>query len=469
MSFRLRIVLVITVLFTILFGVGGAVLIHSSFQASLRKEEETAVESNELVLRIVQYVEEGTDWFEEKELISVIKNICTQDSIDCLRLISGEEAVYLYQKKENLDVYLHEITEIEENQVVVTYFTMESGEQYLQTTIQFRLHDKDYYLDMGRNLTTVYSVREEQIDVFQKTFLVLSLLGVFFACLQATVLTRPLRKLQKASKEIEMGNLSFRSNIKSGDEVGELSAAFDKMAKELENTITLLKESAEQKEMFMGAFTHELKTPMTSIIGYSDLLRSQNLSEKDRADALNYIFSEAKRLENMSLKMLDLFVADKKKITLKACSPADLTSYVVKHLQNIYAKSNVTIEVNAQKGQCLLEPDLFQTLLINLLDNARKSMEQGGMIVVTVSVTAKGCILSVVDEGGGIPEASLRHLTEAFYRVDKARARVKGSAGLGLALCDKIVQLHHGTMEFESAEGVGTKVTVTLNGGVYEE
>lgn len=91
------------------------------------------------------------------------------------------------------------------------------------------------------------------------------------------------------------------------------------------------------------------------------------------------------------------------------------------------------------------------------------------MIVVTVSMTAKGCILSVVDEGGGIPEASLRHLTEAFYRVDKARARVKGSAGLGLALCDKIVQLHHGTMEFESAEGVGTKVTVTLNGGVYEE
>ncbi len=469
MSFRLRIVLVMTVLITILFSVGGAVLIHSTFQASLKKEEETAVESNELVLRIVQYVEEGTDWFEEEELISVIKNICTQDSIDCLRLISGKENVYVYQKEKNLDGYLHEVREIEENQVVVTYFNVESSEQYLQTTTQFRLHNKDYYLDMGRNLATLYSVREEQIDVFQKTFLVLSLLGVFFACLQATLLTRPLRRLQKASREIETGNLSFRSNIQSDDEVGELSVAFDKMAKELESTITLLKESAEQKEMFIGAFTHELKTPMTSIIGYSDLLRTQNLSEKDRADALDYIFSEAKRLENMSLKMLDLFVADKKKITLKMCSPANLTEYVVKHLQNIYAKSNVTIEVNAQKGQCLLEPDLFQTLLINLLDNAKKSMEQGGMIVVTVSMTSEGCILSVVDDGRGIPQEALKHLTEAFYRVDKARARVRGSAGLGLALCDKIVQLHHGTMEFESAEGVGTKVTVTLNGGVYEE
>lgn len=469
MSFRLRIVLGMTVLITILFSVGGAVLIHSSFQASLKKEEETAVESNELVLRIVKYVEESAESFEEEELISVIKNICTQDSIDCLRLISGKEDILVYQKRKNLDRYLHKVAEIKENQVIISYFNAESGEPYLQTTIQFSMYDKDYYLDMGRSLTAIYNVRKEQIDVFQKTFFALSLLGIFFACLQATFLTRPLRKLQKASKEIEMGNLSFRSNIQSKDEVGELSEAFDKMAGELESKITLLKEAAEQKDMFIGAFTHELKTPMTSIIGYSDLLRTQKLGEKDQADALNYIFSEAKRLENMSLKMLDLFVADKKKISLKACSPAILTEYVVRHLRSIYAKNNVTIEVNAQKGQCLLEPDLFQTLLINLLDNARKSMEQGGMIIVTISMTAEGCILSVVDDGRGIPREALKHLTEAFYRVDKARARAKGSAGLGLALCDKIVGLHHGTMEFESEEGAGTKVTVTLNGGVYEE
>lgn len=469
MSFRLRIVFVTTMLITILFSIGGAVLIHSTFRASLEKEEEAAVESNELVLRIVQYVGEDGAWFGEEDLISAVKNICTQDSIDCLRLTSENEEIYVYQKTKKLDTYLHRVTEIEKNQVLVTYFATEASEQYLQTTTQFTLNDKVYYLDMGRNLTMIYSVREQQISVFQKTFLALSLVGVFFSWLLATLLTRPLRKLIKASKEIGMGNLSYRSNLQSEDEIGELSEAFDKMAAELENTIVLLKESAEQKEMFMGAFTHELKTPMTSIIGYSDLLRTQKLSEKDRADALDYIFSEAKRLENMSLKMLDLFVADKREITLKAYSPANLTRYVVKHLQNMYEKNNVKIEVNAQKGKCLLEPDLFQTLLINLLDNAKKSMEQGGMIVVTVSMTSKGCILSVADNGRGIPKESLKHLTEAFYRVDKSRARRRGSAGLGLALCEKIVLLHHGAMEFESAEGAGTKVTVILNGGRYEE
>lgn len=263
--------------------------------------------------------------------------------------------------------------------------------------------------------------------------------------------------------------MSYRTNIKANDEIGMLSLAFDKMADKLAENITLLKDSAEQKEMFMGAFTHEMKTPMTSIIGYADLLRSQKLNESDEEDALEYIFTEAKRLENMSLKMLDLFVADKKEMALKLCSPANVTEYVIRHLKNTYDKFHIQLQLEAQDGLCMLEPDLFQTLLINLLDNARKSMEQGGVINISVQMQKMGCKISVKDTGKGIPKESLKHITEAFYRVDKARARQAGSAGLGLALCDKIVQLHHGTMQFESKMGMGTTVTVTLNGGRYEK
>lgn len=469
MSFRLRIVFVATILITVLFSLGGAVLIHSTFQASLEKEEVAAVESNELVLKIVQYIGEDGSFLGEEDLISVVKRICTQDSIDCMRLTNDGEAIYIYRKEKMQDISMRQVAFINKNQVHVTYFTTEEGKQYLQTTTQFELNGQDYILDIGRNLTAIYSVRKEQVRVFQISFLILSVLGVFLLSVFATLLTRPLRKLTKASKEIAAGNLAYRSDIKSDDEIGELSEAFDSMAAELENTILLLKEAAEQKEMFMGAFTHELKTPMTSIIGYSDLLRTQKLSDKDKADALDYIFSEAKRLENMSLKMLDLFVVDKRELVLKEVSPANLTKHVAQHLQKIYENNNIIIEVNAQKGKCMLEPDLFQTLLINLLDNGRKAMEQGGLIVVTLSITSQGCILSVSDNGKGIPEDALKHLTEAFYRVDKARARSRGSAGIGLALCEKIVQLHHGTLVFESSEGVGTKVTAVLNGGRYEK
>ena len=469
MSIRLRIVFMTTSLIAVLFSVGGAIMIHTSFQASLEKEEQAAVDNNELILRMVQYVGEDGEWFSEEQLLSVLENLTAQDTMDCLQVTCMEEVIYKYQKKEHLLQEMNQGLEVNKNEVAVTCFSTEDGNFYLQTTTQLELNQKSYQLQMGRNLTSIYRIRMEQIEVFQRIFLSMFLMGTLLLWCMATFLTRHLRELTKASKEIGEGNLSYRSNIKSRDEIGALSEAFDSMAQKLEHHIFLLKEAAEQKEQFMGAFTHELKTPMTSIIGYADLLRTQQLNKEDEREALEYIFSEAKRLENMSLKMLDLFVADKKEVVCKLCSPAKLTRYVVKHLQNIYEKSHVSIEVKAEEGICYLEPDLFQTLLINLLDNAKKAMEQGGIIWVIVEFTGNRCKVCVKDEGKGIPKDAIKHLTEAFFRVDKARARSKGSAGIGLALCEKIVQLHHGKMRFESEEGKGTTVFVEFAYPVMEQ
>lgn len=469
MSFRLRIVLMTTVLITLLFSVGGTMLIHSSFQNSLEKEEEVIIDTNEMFLRMLEYVGKDESWVSEEELIAAIENLCKQDSIYMLQLMQGEEIIYNYQKGDAVVINTEGLLDLEANRVEICYSVSEKDEYYIQSAMAFVLNSHIYYLNIGKDITDIYNVRQEQIGLFQGIFLCLSFIGMFLSWVLATFITRHLRKLTKAAKEIGGGNLSYRSNIQSKDEVGALGAAFDNMAEKLEETITLLKESAEQKEMFMGAFTHELKTPMTSIIGYADLLRAQKLSKRDQEDALNYIFSEGKRLENMSLKMLDLFVADKREVEWKLCSPAKIVGYTVSHLKNIFEESDITIEIQAQEGNCLLEPDLFQTLLINLLDNARKAMENGGHITVSLRMTGTGCSLAVVDDGKGIPKEALKHLTEAFYRVDKARARSRGSAGLGLALCEKIVELHHGSMRFESKEGIGTMVTVELNGGTHEK
>lgn len=212
----------------------------------------------------------------------------------------------------------------------------------------------------------------------------------------------------------------------------------------------------------MGSFAHELKTPMTSIIGYADLLRSQSLDEQEAQEAANYIFSEGKRLEALSIKLLDLLMVKHQPPTLKATRMATVIESLASHLQPVYQQSGITLQCRCQDGLCCLDPDLFRSVLVNLLDNARKALPDGGNIYVLGDQTQDGYRVRVLDNGRGMPEEATRHLTEAFYRVDKARSRAQGGAGLGLTLCSRIIELHKGTISFASREGNGTCVTIIL-------
>ena len=215
----------------------------------------------------------------------------------------------------------------------------------------------------------------------------------------------------------------------SRDEVGQLAADFNRMAGQLEQNVNRIQESMALQERFMADFSHEMKTPMTSIIGYADLLRSQVLTPDEQMDAAN------------------------------------LVAGLLEHLKRLYAQKGIALQYRTEEGACFLEPDLFKTLLVNLMDNARKALDNGGNIYVWQEMLPDGCRVRVLDNGRGIPPEALAHLTEAFYRVDKSRSRAQGGAGLGLSLCNEIVQLHGGTMQFESRVGNGTVVTVELKGG----
>lgn len=212
----------------------------------------------------------------------------------------------------------------------------------------------------------------------------------------------------------------------------------------------------------MGSFAHELKTPMTSIIGYADLLRSQSLEGQEAQEAANYIFSEGKRLEALSLKLLDLLLIRHQDPTLGEADPAPLLERLTAHLQPVYREQGIILQARCETGLCRLEPDLFSSVLTNLLDNARKALDRGGNIFVLGRQTQAGYQIQVLDNGRGMPEEAIRHLTEAFYRVDKSRSRAQGGAGLGLTLCSRILEFHGGTISFASRQGVGTCVTVLL-------
>lgn len=214
----------------------------------------------------------------------------------------------------------------------------------------------------------------------------------------------------------------------------------------------------------MGAFAHELKTPMTAIIGFADLLRQGNLDENTRMMAANYIHSEGKRLEKLSFKLLEMIVLRKDGLTMKRVWLPRYLEEVEKALAPTLKNKGIRLICRAEQGRAVLEPDLVKSLLYNLIDNASKAMEGEGIIAVKASAIPGGCQFLVADNGRGMEEKDLARITEAFYRVDKSRSRQQGGAGLGLALCKQIVELHNGTLHYESKLGSGTQVTVTLYG-----
>ena len=288
------------------------------------------------------------------------------------------------------------------------------------------------------------------------------LLGIAAAGALSRVLTKHLDKLTRSARKISAGNLDIRSNIRTPDEFGQLSRTFDNMTDRLQDNILRLESEMQRQEAFMGAFAHELKTPMTAIIGYADLLRQDGLPEDTRLTAADYIYSEGQRLEKLSFKLLDLLLLEKDEVIFREINLSAFLEDVEKAMAPVLEKKNVKLLCRGVRGKVKLEPDLVKSLLYNLVDNAGKAMDGEGAIVVRGTLIPGGCEILVADNGRGMEETELSRITEAFYRVDKSRSRQQGGAGLGLALCRRIVELHGGHIHFDSKPGNGTRVTVTL-------
>ena len=237
------------------------------------------------------------------------------------------------------------------------------------------------------------------------------------------------------------------------------------MAEQLEAQVQELKDAAQRQEDFVGSFAHEIKTPLTSIIGYADLLRSRAASPEQVRESAGYIFNEGRRLEALSQKLMDLIVLEKQDFPLRQVSMAEYLHRVGGALQPAFEQRGLRLRVRAEEAQISIEPDLMETVCLNLLDNARKAIDGSGDVVLEGLLEETGYCIRVTDTGRGIPAQELSRVTEAFYMVDKSRARAQGGAGLGLAVCQRIVALHGGSMEFHSLVGKGTQVSVHLRGG----
>ena len=285
----------------------------------------------------------------------------------------------------------------------------------------------------------------------------------------AMILTRPLQKLSQVSKQIADGDYSVRVPVHTEDEIGELSVSFNYMTEQLIEKLMKLDQLLKNQEEFMGSFAHEMKTPLTSIIGYADLMRMEALSKEEQKEACGYIYSEGKRLQNLSLKLMKLLVLKNQQFQMKKQDLEPMIQEAVTSMQYRLKEQDILVNLNLKKAICKIEPDLLKSLILNLIDNALKSMNSGGILTVEDRAIQEGAKIYISDTGCGMPKDEISKITEAFYRIDKSRSRKQGGVGLGLAICKEIVRIHQGEMRFISQQGKGTTVIITIGGGAYEK
>jgi signal transduction histidine kinase len=315
-----------------------------------------------------------------------------------------------------------------------------------------------YYYDLSALIT---AWRRMTGLLFLAGIAVSSLLAVCLILLLNRIF-KPLQQISEASQSIASGDYANRLPVSGSDELAEMAKSFNNMAEAVEHQIAQLSEAAEQKQRFIDNFAHELRTPLTSIYGYAEYIQKAVISEEDKLEATGYIMSESRRLQTIAYRLLDLASLRSGDIPM---APVAMEELLLSVSETLHAKAeDKQITLAYDSGFALLDGDrdLLQSLLVNLADNAINACAPGGKVDLQSFVRDGNKVIAIRDNGRGMTEAQISHITEAFYRVDKARSRAEGGVGLGLSICEQIVACHSARLSFDSQLGEGTTTTITF-------
>lgn len=467
MKFTYKLFFSITALLTAAFMLFGSFMLFFYFNRMLERETEQGKRENLLFQTIYDMVYQnmekyGAEFAGIQAGNSATERMTDQNGTECM-ILETDGTITL---EGSLKLPQDEIRSLAEEMIRTmdpgadqVYGVRKVGTRYyLLSIITDQATDSAdmVYLGILKDLSGIYEERSNMMRQYGIALAGLLVIGGLAAFLLSRYLTRPIEQLNRTAGRIAEGNLEKRAAYQGADEIGELSRSFNRMTDRLVRQMEEKELEAKQKEDFTAAFAHELKTPLTSIIGYADMLNSYELTEQERGEATYYIFSQGKRLESLSHKLLELVGMDRQELEFKKIQTKELEENIRDTMRIPFERKGIRGKINLERGVILGDRDLLLSLLYNLLDNAVKAVEEGGFILMKGSKLTQGYEIKVVDNGRGIPQEEIARITEAFYMVDKSRSRKKGGAGIGMALCQKIITLHQGELKIDSKLGEGT-------------
>lgn len=311
-------------------------------------------------------------------------------------------------------------------------------------------------LEIGEALTGL----ELRKDLLLTILIVCSLVAIILSLLGgrwlSAVIMRPISNMIKTMEEIEQSGVPKKiiGQSHAKDELEKISTTFNRMIERIEENI-------DKQKQFVSDASHELKTPLTVIWSYANLLRRRGIKDTEMTqDAVEAIYSEAIRMQKITETLLDLASSERQNdLKMKSVDLIGLCQQSLRQLRDIY-KRDIHLHFYDSPIFVMADELKIKQVFIILLDNAIKYSSE--KIEVNIRKISNDAVLSVKDYGIGISNEDVDRIFERFYRIDKARSRSTGGTGLGLSIAKNIVKQHNGKIEVTSEVGKGTNIKVYI-------
>ena len=459
MKIFFKIFISVVVILCISLSTFGYFLIINSLKNTIQREVSQILEQFELVKFSINANVDTLASRNKIVLANVIDNVLNGNMYtNLVGIYSSDKEKITSSFPENFEV-IDILDKVQTSNLIYKIKKMDN--KYIFLTSGYLKEDKDpIFLIIGKDITKIITEYEQMKKIYMFVYYLIALIGIIIVLILTSLIISPIKKMNSLAKKIADGDYKSRIKITSNDELGELGTSFNTMTEAIEKSFEQIKQSSIQKEEFVTNFAHELKTPLTSIIGYSDMIYSKKLTNEQVKEYAQYIWNEGMRLESLSQKLMNLIMLNSQDFVFEELSVMEIFQDIIQTTKVMLDKNNIMLNIELEESYILVEYDLFKTLVLNIIDNSRKA--NATKIFITGKRHLENYEIVISDNGCGIPKKDLERITEAFFIVDKSRAQKQYSAGIGLALVDKIVKLHKGTLKFESELEKGTDVIITL-------
>ena len=318
----------------------------------------------------------------------------------------------------------------------------------------------EYY---GTVIVSSLSVKDNSLyGPLIRTLIVGSIWILLASCITVYILFQriidPLKKLSDAAKAFAKGDFKKRVHVVGEDEVAEVGRAFNNMA-------SVLEKNEELRNSFLGSVSHDLRTPMTVILGYVDGIRDGTIPPEKRDYYLGIISSEVKRLSRLVNTLLEIsrIQSGARKLNKVNFNITEKARQILLSFEKKIDEKKLDIEFECEDDITVnADPDVIHQVLFNLTDNAVKFVNEGGKISINITDEGKNVRYRIRNTGDGIPSDELPHVFDRFYKSDRSRGLDKTGTGLGLYIAKTNITQHDGDMKVSSVQGEYTEFDLTL-------